>query len=65
MSSAMSRVYGIRSLIIVPLLPPGLNGAIGPTIGNDVCPFTIVDSRRLPRTDSGSSSPCIFSSIGL
>ena len=65
MSSTIFRVCGIRSLTIAPLLPPGLNFATGPTIGNDVCPCTIVDSRMLPRTDAGSSWPCIFSSIGL
>src|SRR5919106_3698726 len=55
----------MASLTIVPLLPYGLNFDTGPTIGYDVCPLTIVDRRRLPRTDSGNSWPCIFSSIGL
>ena len=55
----------IASLTIVPLLPYGLNVETGPTIGYDVCPLTIVESRRLPITELGSSSPCIFLSVGL
>src|SRR5688572_5024131 len=65
MSSTMPPTCCIASLTIVPLSPYGLNVETGPTIGYDVWPFTIVESRRLPRTDSGSSWPCIFSSVGL
>ena len=61
----MRATCSIASLTIIPLFPYGLNFATGPTMGYDVCPLTIVDSRRLPITELGNSSPCIFSSIGL
>jgi hypothetical protein len=61
----MRPMCATASLTIVPFAPYGLNFDTGATIGNDVCPFTIVDRRRPARTDSGSSCPCIFSSVGL
>jgi hypothetical protein len=64
-SSTMPPTCFIASLTIVPVWPYFLNAAIGPTIGYDVWPFTIVDRRRVPRTESGSSSPCILASVGL
>jgi hypothetical protein len=65
MSSTMPATCFIASLTHIPHFPYCANFETGPTIGYDVCPFTIVDRRRLPITDAGSSCPCIFSSVGL